>query len=409
MTTSPRVQRRQHDRLDVLGLVSGVEQGFGAVVEVAGLGAEHDPAHLLADQRVAGLEGQEHGIARRRPARRGAAATGSTCPNPRRPRSTRRRRCRCSDPPMPWGEPTGRCRLLAPRGSGGRRARAVRGPARSCRRPASVIASRLRRISGVVLVEDAGQQLRAGAEPRQRVRGDSASPVNRTPAEGISQAVWPAGVAGRRDRHQGAGDVEADTGGHRRDVGQRHGCLRQDRAEGLAHPAPSRAMRALPEHLHRRDLLEVLPPSVAGLLLPRQHRHVVPLAERGDAAHVVEVRVGQHDRPDVLRPPPDRVERREQRLRVVRVAGIDQRHRVAVGDQGPVDVGAGDQVHLVVDPRELHGSALLGRALLGCRLLRGRLLACGLLRSSSSRRAWPPSWPGPSPAARRAARRRARG
>ena len=90
------LQRGQHHGLDVLGLVGGVEQGLGAVVELAGLGAEHDPAHLLADDRVARLEGEAGRRSSRPPAGRAAAATGSTCRSPRRPRSTRRRRCRCS-------------------------------------------------------------------------------------------------------------------------------------------------------------------------------------------------------------------------------------------------------------------------------------------------------------------------
>ena len=53
-----------HDGVDVLGLVGGVEQRLGAVRQLAGLGAEHDPAQLLAHRRVAGLEGEQHGVAR---------------------------------------------------------------------------------------------------------------------------------------------------------------------------------------------------------------------------------------------------------------------------------------------------------------------------------------------------------
>ena len=47
ITTSPRVERGLHDGVDVLGLVGGVEQRLGAVGQLAGLGAEHDPAQLL--------------------------------------------------------------------------------------------------------------------------------------------------------------------------------------------------------------------------------------------------------------------------------------------------------------------------------------------------------------------------
>ena len=56
-------QRGQHDGVDVLGLVGGVEQRLGAVGELAGGRVEHDLADLAAHLGVAGLEGQQHGVA----------------------------------------------------------------------------------------------------------------------------------------------------------------------------------------------------------------------------------------------------------------------------------------------------------------------------------------------------------
>ena len=56
-------ERGQDDVVDVLGLVGGVEQGLGAVGQVAGRRVEHDAPQLLADRRVTGLEGEQDGLA----------------------------------------------------------------------------------------------------------------------------------------------------------------------------------------------------------------------------------------------------------------------------------------------------------------------------------------------------------
>ena len=57
------LQRGQHDVVDVLGLVGGVEQGLGAVGQLAGGRIEHDAPQLLADLGVARLEGEQDAVA----------------------------------------------------------------------------------------------------------------------------------------------------------------------------------------------------------------------------------------------------------------------------------------------------------------------------------------------------------
>ena len=81
ITTSRALEGGQHHGVDVLGLVGGVEQRLGAVGELAGGRVEHDPSHLLADRGVAGLEGEQGGVAALLRAWRPGPATGCLSPD----------------------------------------------------------------------------------------------------------------------------------------------------------------------------------------------------------------------------------------------------------------------------------------------------------------------------------------
>ena len=56
-------QRGQHDLVDVLGLVGGVDQGLGPRRQRAGGVVEHDAAQDRADVGAAGLAGEQHAVA----------------------------------------------------------------------------------------------------------------------------------------------------------------------------------------------------------------------------------------------------------------------------------------------------------------------------------------------------------
>jgi hypothetical protein len=84
-----------------------------------------------------------------------------------------------------------------------------------------------------------------------------------------------------------------------------------------------------------------------------RQRHVVLVHVHGDAelrarllgeADVVEVRVGEHDRLDVLRPAPERVERRVRAVPRARDAGVDHAQAAVLIDDEPVRVGVLDAV-----------------------------------------------------------------
>ena len=89
------VERGLDDAVHVLGLVGGVEQGLGAVGQLAGRRVEHDLADPDADLGVAGLERQPDDVPLGLQPLRPARAPGSTCRSRRRPRSRRRRRRWC--------------------------------------------------------------------------------------------------------------------------------------------------------------------------------------------------------------------------------------------------------------------------------------------------------------------------
>ena len=80
---APGVERRLDHLGDVLGAVGGHEQRLGPVGDVEVGRVEHEAAHLGAERRVAGLEGEQR--LRTRGARP-AAGPGWTCRSPRRPR-----------------------------------------------------------------------------------------------------------------------------------------------------------------------------------------------------------------------------------------------------------------------------------------------------------------------------------
>ena len=85
------LERRTDDRVDVLGLVGGVQQRLGAVGQLAGRRVQHDPAYLRRRPGCRRARGSAVRRARRPRAARAAAGTASTCRPLRRPRSRRTR------------------------------------------------------------------------------------------------------------------------------------------------------------------------------------------------------------------------------------------------------------------------------------------------------------------------------
>jgi len=84
-------------------------------------------------------------------------------------------------------------------------------------------------------------------------------------------------------------------------------------------------------------------PRVRGLGIKQADRDAAVSPQPFGGTDMVGMGVGQHDRSDVCRRPPDPLQQEQHPPQVARETGTDQRHLVPVGDEHPVVAGAGHQ------------------------------------------------------------------
>ena len=199
-----------------------------------------------------------------------------------------------------------------------------------------------------VMVEHRRQQLRSAA-PQQRMAGHQSVTRHQ---HGIDQV----GTVARR--------VSGGRQGHR-PPGQRGGDLRRQRRgpgdPGADQTAFGRDLRR-PRHpvwaprlagqRHRRNLFEVVTFGVRNLGGVAVDRGVVGLREPDGAAHVIDVGVGQQDRPDVAGPETQTPQRPQHVVAVSGEACVDEHDAGVVVDQRPVDQRRSGQVYQVGDGGE---------------------------------------------------------
>ena len=150
------------------------------------------------------------------------------------------------------------------------------------------------------------------------------------------EGAVPAGVAGRGYRHrrsrQPGGDVFGE-GLRGRDAVAHHPALSGDRHRPLQPPR----LPDVADDVRRRRLLEILPLGVPDFVGMAIHRCAMGFREPDGRAEVVDVGVGQQDRPHVVDAEPQLPQRVQHIIAAAGKPGVDQHDAVLVGHQRPVD------------------------------------------------------------------------
>lgn len=158
----------------------------------------------------------------------------------------------------------------------------------------------------------------------------------------------PVGVPGRGHRDRPTGQVQRALGreGPRVRDGDRPGAAEP---HGVQRPRQHARAPGVGQHLHRRDLLQVLTAGVRHLHRAAVRRGAVPGMQRDGRTDVVGVRVGDQQRSQVTGLVAQQPDGGLDVGRVARVAGVDQREVLSVAEQVPVDDAPVDAEHVVGD------------------------------------------------------------